>query len=107
MPGWRPELRQDVERRERFGIAHQRQINEAFYRAGAELGPDPLILAPSLVFRRVRRPVNGELSEIVKTDWDRAAGLIQGQVKIDLQARDAGSFDRGCGTGRQQCQALL
>ena len=105
--GRRPELRQDIEGRERCGIAHQRQINEAFYRAGAELGPDPLILAPSLVFRRVRRPVDAEVTEIVETDRDRAATLIQGHVKIHLQARDAGSLDRRCGTGRQQRKALL
>ena len=105
--GRRPELRQDIEGRERCGIAHQRQINEAFYRAGAELGPDPLILAPSLVFRRVRRPVDAQVAEIVETDCDRAAALIQGRVKIHLQARDAGSFDRRCGTGRQHRQALL
>ena len=107
MPGRRPELGQDIKGRERCGIAHQGQINEPLDRAGAELGPDPLILAPRLVFRRMRRPVDAQMPEIVETDGDRAAALIEGRVQIRAQAGDGGAFDRRCGAGRKRRQALL
>ena len=47
------------------------------------------------------------MPEEIETDGDRAGALIEGRVKIHLQARDAGSFGRRCGTGRQHRQALL
>ena len=47
------------------------------------------------------------MPEVVETDGDRAAALIEGRVQIHAQARDGRSFDRICGAGRQRCQALL
>ena len=45
--------------------------------------------------------------EIVETDRDRAAALIEGRVQIRPQAGDAGAFECRCGAGRQRRQALL
>ena len=47
------------------------------------------------------------MPEVVETDGDRAAALIERHVKVDPQARDARSIDRICGAGRQRRQALF
>ena len=47
------------------------------------------------------------MPEIVETDGDRAAALIEGRVQIRPQAGDAGAFECRCGAGRQRRQALL
>src|SRR6267378_6196403 len=90
MPGRRPELGQDIKGRERCGIAHQGQIDELLDRAGSELGPDPLILAPRFVFRRVRRRVDAGMREIVEADGVRAAPLTEGRVRIRQRDLPAG-----------------
>src|SRR5882757_10697328 len=47
------------------------------------------------------------MPEVVETDGNGAAALIEGRVQIYAQARDRGSFDRICGAGRQRGQTLL
>ena len=62
--------------------------------AVSERRPDPLVFAARFLFRRMRRPVDAEMPEVVETDGDRAAALIEGRVQIHAQARDGRSFDR-------------
>ncbi len=47
------------------------------------------------------------MPQVVETDGNGAAALIEGRVQIYAQARDRGSLDRICGAGRQRRQALL
>ena len=103
----RPDLGQNVQRRKRRRVAHQRQLDQSLDRAAAELRPDPLVFAARFLFRRMRRPVDAQMPEVVETDGNGAAALIEGRVQIHAQARDRGSLHRICGAGRQRCQALL
>ena len=73
----------------------------------AELRPDPLVFAARFLFRRMRRPLDAQMPEVVETDGNGAAALIECRVQIHAQARDRGSFHRICGAGRQRRQALL
>ena len=47
------------------------------------------------------------MPEVVETDGDRAAALIEGRVDIDVQARHDGMFDRCRGALRKRRQSLL
>ena len=63
----------------------------------AELRPDPLVFPPRFLFRRVRRPVDAQMPQIVETDRDGAVALIESRVQIHAQARDRRPLDRVCG----------
>ena len=77
-----PDLGQNVQRRKRRRVAHQRQFDQRLDRAAPELRPDPLVLASRFLFRRMWRPVDAKMPEVVKTDGNGAAALIEGRVQI-------------------------
>ena len=72
--GRRHEPGQNIESREGCRVAHQGQIDEFLDRAAAELRPDPLVFAPHFLFRRMRRPVDAQMPEVVETDGNGASG---------------------------------
>ena len=53
-------------------VAHQGQVDEFLDRAVAKLGPDPLVCLLCLLFRRMKRPVNTQMPEVVETDGNGA-----------------------------------
>ena len=59
------------------------------------------------VVGRMRRPLDAQMPEIVETDVDGVAGLIEGHVQIDAQARDRRLLHRRRGAGRQRRQPLF
>jgi hypothetical protein len=67
-------------------------------RTGSERRPDSLVFAPHLLFRRMRRPLDAQMPQVVETDGDRGAALIERHVQIHEQACHSGSFDGGRGS---------
>jgi hypothetical protein len=90
----RPDLGQNLQRRQRCRVAHQRQLDQSLDRAAPELRPDPLVFALRLLFRRMRRPVDAEMPEVVETDGNSTAAPIKGRVQIYAEARHGSSFHR-------------
>src|SRR6266403_825380 len=103
----RHEFGQNIQSGERGRVAHQRQVDESLDRAAAELRPDPLVFVSRFLFGWMRRPVDAEVPEVIETDGNGAAALIEGHVQIRAQARDRRSFHRICGTVWQRRQPLL
>jgi hypothetical protein len=60
---------------------------------------DSIVFASRFLFRRMRRPVDAQMPEVVETDGDAAAALIEGLVQIQAQACDSGAFQRIGGAG--------
>src|SRR5712675_2360253 len=85
MQAGRPDLGQNVHRREGCRVTHQRQLDQILDHAAPELRPDPLVFAPRFLFRRMWRPVDAEMPEVVETDGNGAAALIEGRVQIRAQ----------------------
>ena len=107
MRGRRHELAQDVDGRQGCRVVHQRQIDELLDRPAAQQRPDAVVFAPHVVLGRMGRPFDADMPEVVETDSDRAAALIEGRVDIDAQARNDGLLDRRRGALRQRRQSLL
>src|SRR6266851_1439499 len=107
MQARRPELGQNIQRREGYRVAHQRQLYQVLDRAAPELRPDPLVFASRFLVCRMRRPVDAQMSEVIEPYGNGAAALIEGRVQVDAQAGDGGSLQRIRGAGRQCRQALL
>ena len=53
---------QEIHGRQRIRVAHKRQIGEIFDRASAQPGPDSIVRAPRISFRRTLRQVDAEES---------------------------------------------
>jgi hypothetical protein len=96
----RTESVQNVQRSETWRISHQRKGDQFLSRAPVELRPNALVCAARILFRRVRRPVDAEMPEVVETDSDRATVLMEHAIKIDPQARHTRSINRLRGAGR-------
>ena len=90
---WRFHLVQDVHGRQRSRIAHQWQLDKFIDRAAAEQGQDLFVVASSLVFGGMGRPVNAHAPEVVETDLDGAAALTESRVNIHPQAGDGGAVN--------------
>src|SRR6516225_11608373 len=74
-------------------IGHRGQVNECLDRPTPKLLPDPLVLLPYFVVRRVRRPVDAYVAEVFESRFDSAIAPIQGGVEFRLQARNGGTVD--------------
>ena len=92
--GWRRGSTQNLDGREGCRVVHQRQIDQFLDCPAPKQGPDALVFASHLLLWRVEGPLDTDMSEVVETNSDRAAALIQGEADIDAQARDEGLFDR-------------
>ena len=88
------DLGQNVHCRDGRRVTHQGQLDQRLDRAAPELRPDPLVFAPRLLLRRVRRPVDAKMAKVVKTDGNGTATLIESRIQICAQAGDRGSFHR-------------
>ena len=74
-------LGEHVHRRVPVGIAHQRQVDERLDRTVPELLPDPRVFLSQGLDRRVRRPVDAGVPQVVETNVDGAIGAIQRGVE--------------------------
>ena len=101
------ELGQNIHRRQGCRVMHQRQFDQRLDRAASELRPDPLVFASRLLVRRMRRPVDAQMPQVVQTHGNGTAALIEGRVQINAQARDGSPLHGIGGAGRQRRQALL
>ena len=91
---------QDLKRRKDSWIARQGQIDEFLNPSAAKLQPNLFVFAQHFRFRRVQRPIDTQMPEIIEADGNGAAALIEDRVQIDTQARDRRAFHRLCGAGR-------
>jgi hypothetical protein len=60
------------------------QIAKVLDRATSEQQPNMIVLSSSLIFRRVLRPFDAKVSQVVKTNGDRAVEPVQDRVEIHL-----------------------
>src|SRR6516165_5481353 len=79
----RKDLCEHIQSREGYWVAHQGQVDELFNRAAAKLYPDLLIFASRVFLRRMRRPFDAQMPEVIKTGGDRAVRPIESRVQID------------------------
>jgi hypothetical protein len=86
------DLGQNVQRCQGCRVTHQRQIDQGLDRATPEPRPDTLVFMSCFLIRRMRRPVDAQMPQVIETDGNGAAALIEGRVQIDAQTRDSGSF---------------
>src|ERR1700733_7140552 len=78
----RSELGQNINGREGCRVTHQRQLTQSFDRAASELRPYPVVFASRFLYRRMRRPVDAQMPEVVETNGNGAAALIERRIKI-------------------------
>ena len=86
--GRRHDRGEDVHGRAPDRVGHPRQVEQRLDRAAADLLPHPLVLAPDLVLRRVRRPRDADVPQIVESHLDAPVAPVQGRVEVHLQAGD-------------------
>ncbi len=98
---------QKIQSRQRIRVAHERQIDEIFDRAIAQPGPDAIVGASSIGFRRTFRQVDAQVSQRTQTHGDRLIATINSLVKIDLQAGHRDALSRRDGTSGKAAQTLF
>jgi len=59
---WDRDPDKKIHGRQRIRVSHERQIDEVFDRASAEPGPDAIVGASSIGFRRTLRKVDAQMS---------------------------------------------
>jgi hypothetical protein len=104
--GW-PHFHDDLHRREASWVSHQRQLDEIFDRAVAELRPQAVVFASGLLFCRIEGQVDTVLPEIREADRDGATALTKRYVKIHAQDCDRALLRRARYVLRQCCEASL
>src|SRR4029077_18717214 len=65
--GWRQGRGQDVHGRAPLGVRHQGQMDEILDRATPDLAREALVFSLDLLLRRVRRPLDADVPEILET----------------------------------------
>ncbi len=95
--GRRHDGRKDAQGRAPDRVGHPREVEQRLDRAAPDLLPHPLVLAPDLLLRRVRRPRDTNAAQVVEGHLDAAITPVQGRVEVFLQAGDSGKVEEVLG----------
>ncbi len=104
---WRQDGRKHIEGRAALRIGHWGQVGELLNRTAPDLLPDPLVFLAYLVIRRVCRPLDADLAQIIETYLDGAVAPVQGRVERQAQAGNGGQFHELPGATGQRYEPVF
>src|SRR4029453_1900940 len=90
---WRKRGAKNIHGGAALWVRHQRQIDELADRAISNLAPHALVFLPDLLRRRVRRPLDTGMPQVLETCLNRAVAAAERREQLFLQLRDGSQVD--------------